>query len=94
MIRGRREPVRALAFCAGNHEIELDSFDNSFQAYTTRYPNAGLKGANNATQGWYSVSYGGVHTISVNPYQDNSVGSAQYKWCAVQHVQHASFRLV
>lgn len=80
--------------CAGNHEIELDSFDNSFQSCTTRYPDAGLKGANNATQGWYSVSYGGVHTISVSPYQDHSVGSAQYNWCASRPVQHASLRCV
>ena len=43
----------------------------------------------NATFGWYSVNYGGVHTISVNPYQDHSVGSDQYNWCVRPPAQTA-----
>ena len=68
---------------AGNHEIELDSFNNRFASYTTRYPNAGgAYGLNGATQQYYSVEHSGVHTIFLTPYVDHTVGSPQYNWCA------------
>ena len=71
-----------MAASVGNHEIELDSFDTKFAAYTARYPNAGTSGAGNATVAYYSVEHSGVHTIFVTPYVDHTAGSAQYNWSA------------
>ena len=70
---------------AGNHEIELDSFNTRFASYHTRYPNAGAYGVHGATQQYYSVEQGGVHIISVTPYVDHTVGSNQYNWCVARY---------
>ena len=71
---------------AGNHEIELDSFNTQFASYETRYPNAGAYGVRGATLQYYSVEQGGVHIISLTPYVDHTVGSPQYNWCVAQDV--------
>ena len=64
----------------GNHEIELDSFDNKFASYSARYPNAGTTGTGNSTLSYYSVEASSVHTFFLNAYIDHSVGSPQYNW--------------
>lgn len=71
---------------AGNHEIELDSYGKSFQAYKTRYPNVGMLGSRGSTFAYYSTEHGGVHSIFLTPYLDSSPDSPQYNWCAQPHL--------
>jgi len=70
---------RLLMGLHGNHEVERDLSNNSFQAYTNRYRYPHIESGSTSPH-YYSFDLAGAHVIHAGSYVDFGPGSPQYQW--------------